>query len=67
MLTLVTMVTWGIPSHPDNSEVSGAIRSCQRLNSGYILVNAPELLRYGYVSLPIIFNNSLPIFMNLVN
>lgn len=34
MSTLVIMVTWGIPSYPNNSYITGAIRKYQRSNCG---------------------------------
>jgi hypothetical protein len=35
MVTFVTVVTWGMPNHPDNSDISGAIQK------GKILENMP--------------------------
>jgi hypothetical protein len=34
MVTLVIIVSLGIPSHPDNSDVTGTIRKCQKSVSG---------------------------------
>jgi hypothetical protein len=47
LVTMITIATWKVSSLPDNSDVTGAIRKRQRSNSG---TNAPELLRYAYVS-----------------
>lgn len=38
LVTVVNIVTWGIPGHPDNTDATGAI--CK----GHIMSNTPQLL-----------------------
>jgi hypothetical protein len=45
------MFTWGIPSHPDNCEVTGAIRKAQRLNSG----DRAKIVKYTMLTFPNLF------------
>jgi hypothetical protein len=57
---MVTLVTWGIPSHRGKSDVAGGIRK------GQILSAAPELLRYFLVlSRSSFVSESNPLYSNL--